>query len=389
MSAPLGAPGGSRPSALVLCPNLANNSLGRAMVLAELLEGHYDVRIAGHQFGPERWAPARDSHLAIERLAGRNWLGVLWHWRRNTRRLAADVLVASKPLPQVMVYAEWARRRGRTVVLDIDDDEIGLARRRGVFKRHLQGVLRFFSPRSYYHFLWAERLTRRFARITCASTLLQHRYGGTVIYHARRMGMLQGAPLQGSQEQDRARIAAAKSVLFLGTPRRHKGIDVLARAVARLADPDVLLAVVGCRSTHDVQQQLAAYLPAAQLLCVGQVPLESVAQWLQAATVVVIPQQREAVAEAQTPAKLFDAMCCGVALVTTRVGDIPLIVGDAALVIDDPEDDAALAQALARLLADPALLQLQRQALAQRFERDFSFAATAARMVACCSERVD
>lgn len=384
----MNAPAG-RPVAVVLCPNLANNSLGRAMVLAELLEQHYDVRIAGHQFGSGIWTPARTTHLVIERLAGRNWLGVLWHWRGNTQRLEADVLVASKTLPQVMIYAEWARRRQRNVVLDIDDDELGLARRRGVFKRHLQGVLRFFSPRSYYHLLWAERLTRRFKRITCASTLLQQRYGGTLIYHARRMSMLQGVLLEGSLEAARAKIAAAKSVLFLGTPRRHKGIDVLARAVARLQDPQLLLAVVGCRSTREVQDQLQAYLPAAQLLCIGQVPLETVAQWLKAAQVVVIPQQREAVAEAQTPAKLFDAMCCGVALVTTRVGDIPLIVGEAALVIDDPEDDAALAQALSQLLHDPALLHLEQQALAARFQQLYSFEATAARMVACCSERVN
>ena len=53
----------------------------------------------------------------------------------------------------------------------------------------------------------------------------------------------------------------------------------------------------------------------------------------------------------------FEAMAAGVPVVTARAGALPEAVGDAALLVD-PTDVDALADALGRVLDDPALRAL-------------------------------
>jgi Glycosyltransferase len=50
----------------------------------------------------------------------------------------------------------------------------------------------------------------------------------------------------------------------------------------------------------------------------------------------------------------LEAMACGAAVICSRAGSLPEVVGDAALLID-PDDPGALAAAIDRVLADTAL----------------------------------
>jgi glycosyltransferase involved in cell wall biosynthesis len=52
---------------------------------------------------------------------------------------------------------------------------------------------------------------------------------------------------------------------------------------------------------------------------------------------------------------VLEAMSCGAPVVISRRGSLPEIAGDAALVVDDPDDAGALAAAIERILADAAL----------------------------------
>jgi glycosyltransferase involved in cell wall biosynthesis len=51
---------------------------------------------------------------------------------------------------------------------------------------------------------------------------------------------------------------------------------------------------------------------------------------------------------------VLEAMRCGVPVVTTNVSSMPEVAGDAALLVS-PDDEIALAEAMTRLVADPAL----------------------------------
>ena len=80
---------------------------------------------------------------------------------------------------------------------------------------------------------------------------------------------------------------------------------------------------------------------------------------------------------------VLEAMAAGLAVVTTPVGAIPDAIQDGQTgLLVPPGDAAALAEALARLIADPALrrrLGLQARA---RFAADFSIDAYVLRLAA-------
>ncbi|MFN2433522.1 MAG: glycosyltransferase family 4 protein [Gemmatimonadota bacterium] len=78
------------------------------------------------------------------------------------------------------------------------------------------------------------------------------------------------------------------------------------------------------------------------------------------------------------PTSLLEAMAARCAIVTTRAGGCPEVVGDAALLVD-PGDVEGLRSALARLMAEPTLCDELGAAAARRVRELFDWHAVAAR----------
>jgi glycosyltransferase involved in cell wall biosynthesis len=130
----------------------------------------------------------------------------------------------------------------------------------------------------------------------------------------------------------------------LGRLTAQKGFDVLLRAVARLVTDGVALdVVIGGRGREEQWlRDAAAGLPVTFCGFVTDVPA-----FLAGLDVFCLSSRREAL-----PLVLLEAMATGLPCVVTDVGDVARAVGEDALVVP-PEDEAALAGALAALVADP------------------------------------
>jgi len=160
--------------------------------------------------------------------------------------------------------------------------------------------------------------------------------------------------------------------MFLGTPRGHKGVDDLVAAMEGLAG--ARLVIVGADPRGDVARRWAART---NVTVRGEIPFDEVPRYLAAADVVAVPQRATTDTLGQVPAKLFDAMAMGRAIVSTSVSMIPEILEGCGL-IAPPGDVAALRAMLGSLLADPARArELGRRARARCVER-YSFAAARA-----------
>jgi glycosyltransferase involved in cell wall biosynthesis len=143
--------------------------------------------------------------------------------------------------------------------------------------------------------------------------------------------------------------AGERLVLAVARLARQKGLDVLREAARRLP-PDVVVAVAG---EGPERERLG---PPLRLLGAR----DDVADLLAAADVVVLPSRWEG-----SPLAAHEALLAGRPLVATAVGGVPVLVGDAdpaPAVLVPAEDPVALADAIRRLLDDPA----ERAALAER-----------------------
>ena len=155
-----------------------------------------------------------------------------------------DVLVASKPRPTSFGLGLLARsRRRRPLVLDIDDWEVGFFSRSGPWGRAGR-ALNFANPNGLPWTWLVEKLVSRADAVTVASRFLQRRFGGTLLPHVRDTDAWDPARYDRAAARARLGVGASKVVMFLGTPRGHKGVDDLVEAVGTLG-PDVVLALVG------------------------------------------------------------------------------------------------------------------------------------------------
>jgi len=139
-------------------------------------------------------------------------------------------------------------------------------------------------------------------------------------------------------------------VVAVGRLHPQKGYDVLLDAVARWVTdprlrPEPLVAVAGDGPLHE---ELAARIAAEQLPVTLLGRRSDVADLLGAADVCVLPSVWEA-----RSLTAQEALRAGTPLVATAVGGIPELVGDAAELVP-AGDAAAFAEAVARVLTDPA-----------------------------------
>jgi glycogen(starch) synthase len=138
---------------------------------------------------------------------------------------------------------------------------------------------------------------------------------------------------------------------YLGRLARQKRPDLLLHAFARMAQPAHLV-VVGDGPDAARVRRLAARSPARdRIVRRGFVPHAQVPAVLASLDVLVLPSAYE-----ELGSVLIEAMAAGLPVVATRVGGIPEVVADGETGLLVPPGDApALAAAVDRLLADPAL----------------------------------
>lgn len=144
-------------------------------------------------------------------------------------------------------------------------------------------------------------------------------------------------------------------VVFAGILTRRKGVVDLIEASHLLLARGVShqLVIVGGRPDEGADEEdlvrLAATGPE---ILVGAVPHDQMATYLRDADIFCLPSWFEAM-----PLSILEALASGLPVVATRVGQIPSIIDDSVGCLVDPQEPAALADALEVLLTDPGLRQ--------------------------------
>lgn len=152
-------------------------------------------------------------------------------------------------------------------------------------------------------------------------------------------------PSWGGEGSDVVRVLAAGRLVH------QKGFDILLRAVARLADRGISLAILGDGPERGGLAALADRLGLARRVrFVGSTA--NPFAWMAATDVFVLSSRWEGF-----PNVLVEAMTCGAAVVATRCPGSPaeIVEHEEDGLLCDPEDPVGLSEQIARLVADAAL----------------------------------
>lgn len=308
-------------------------------------------------------------------------------------RRGSYLLPRASFLAQATARAALALRRGATILtrdLQLADLLLAIGARRVVYEAHaVEAVMytergRLYGTAEAPRAAKAERLGRREQRVwTRAAGFVTTTEGIRRSFEAAHGDRDRTAVIPNGCDvpEDRRFPGLARErpprIAYAGQLYPWKGVDVLVEAMAQV--PEARLVLLGGLEGEADLERVRALVQSRGLRerteMPGTRPQAEVARELGRAAVAVVPFLRTAMTEHHTsPIKAFEAMAAGRPLVAS---DLPssrefLRDGETALLVP-PGEPGALAGAIRRLLADPALAEgLARRAFeeAPRFSWD-------------------
>lgn len=386
---PPGRSGVDRRRVAVVTWEVSDNPFGRAHLLADMIGRDHAVEIVGPAFARPRqgvWAPHADSPLPVRSCAG----GAMREFLRAAQDLASsvrcDVVHASKTrFPGLLIALLVKHHRGCPVVLDIDDHEKAFfppeRAEPGNLERFLGGPVEdgdLDKPQGAFWTGVGEALAATFADRTVVNGRLSDHYGGLIVRHARDETVFRPNPGERRQVRRSAKLKDGdRVILFAGTPRRHKGLKRLLAALERLADPRLILIVVGTVHDRGFQRELEAF-KGARVRFLPDRLFSDLPSVLQMADGVCLLQDPDSVvSEFQTPAKLTDALALGVPVAMTPVQGVADLTQPGLMtpILDDAGLDAWLLS-----VADSKDPQDYRRRRLDVFESEFGYGVNRARI---------
>ena len=236
----------------------------------------------------------------------------------------------------------------------------------------MRSVRQLRDPNHSLYGNWLWRHLGRADALTVSTRELQRRFGGSYVPHARDTVCFDPARFDPDECRKRLGLAGFRVLLFPGTPRAHKGLEDLLEALEQLGRGELRLVIAGGRRTEYAEDLHVRWRR--WIVRLPRAPLHEMPGIVAAAHVVVVPQRDEPAARAQFPIKLTDAMAMAKPILTTSVGDLPEIVGEAGFVVE-PSRPRALAAMLERIFAEPGEARLQGELARRRCVERYSLPA--------------
>ena len=333
---------------------MGHNPYGRAYLLAEVLSRRYEVSLVGFQFprfGNAVWSPLRDAHIKPLVIPGCDFPDFQHSLARLVPRIDADVIIACKArLPALQLGLMLKATRNRPLLVDVDDYELAFFDNRAPLTD-----LTPVSPESLtvpFEESWtryAENLVRYADAVIVSNAALAARFGGVEVPHARDETRFD--PTRFKRTKARRRLGLRpwhRIVLFVGTPRPHKGLREVLAALKACGARNARLVVVGTPPDDGFASELQR-AGGRHLRMLPDQPFHALPELLAGADLVCLLQDPEnEISKYQLPAKVVDAAAMGIPILASRTPPLaPLI--DAGVV--EPVDKDTLADRMAHSLS--------------------------------------
>jgi hypothetical protein len=335
----------ARPKVSVLAWDVGHNPLGRAYVMAGVLGRKFDVDIWGAQFeryGSSVWAPLRDSEIPIHAFEGRPFPEHLAVMEDVASRIDADAVWVSKPrLPSYGLGALAKQMHNRPLVLDVDDHELSFFDEDTGLDPNDLRRMRKQELELPFERAWT-RLCETFInaadQITVSNAALEARFGGVIVTHARDERIFDPARYDRAETRRSLGVGdTERLLLFGGTPRVHKGIVEVLRALERLGDDRYRVMLFGTRELEALRPEIGDL--DRWVLALPYQQFSDLPRLVGAADLACVLQDpRHPVARYQLPAKVTDALAMSVPCLVRPVPPLRSLVDKGVLqVLQDGE----------------------------------------------------
>ncbi|RMF63259.1 MAG: glycosyltransferase, partial [Cyanobacteria bacterium J069] len=341
----------------------------RAFLLAQGLQKlGCGVEVVGFQFGEARYTEPPEG-IEVVAVPGTNYPEILGTARQVLAQLTGDLVYAVKPKPTSFGIGLLRRlQTRRPLLLDMDDWELSWHggdgwRYRPSPKQLARDLLKpngaLRSPDHPLYIRWLERAVPWADGLTVDTAFLQQRFGGVYLPNGKDTDLFDPARQDAIASRQRLGLSDYWVLMFPGAPRPHKGLEDLLMALDQLNHAPARLVIVGGNPYDNYDDRLRSQW-GKWIIPLPKTPLADMPAVLAAADVVVVPQRDTAIARAQFPLKLTDGMAMAKPVLSTRVGDIPAILGGTGY-LADPDSPPQLAAQLRHLLNHPEEARQQGQ----------------------------
>jgi len=349
----------------VLSHNLSSNAVLRAHRVALAAQQFAEVKLIGPAQSAAGLWPALPREPWIESVKEKRFPEFQESFLELIHKCDGDVLIAVKPHLASYGAALIAREvRGVPLILDHDDYDMAFSPRDLWVEKPTMADLQ--RPASAVYLSLFTKASGAADAITTASTALQKKFGGTLLPHGCVTELFD--PAKVDREAARKEFGfTGPTVLFPGTPRLHKGIKPLAKAVRKIKGAQL---AVFCRDEDLRESEWAEY----PILRLPLIPYSRMAEVLAAADVLAVPQLDTKPARYQMPMKVYDCMAMARPIVATSVSDLPRVLDGCGRIVS-PEDYRALREAIKEMLKHPDRAEKLGALARERCLRDYSMPA--------------
>jgi len=320
-----------------------NDGFIRASLLQKALSklGH-EVEIIGFLFGDQLYG-AIPADAKIYAVKGANYPAFFKSIGKILKLINGDIIYAIKPQPASFGIALLKKLYSKKpVILDIDDWELSwhggdewryhptlkqLAR--DLFKK--DGALTL--PNHPLYLQWMESLVSQANAVTVHTNFLQQRFGGISVPNGKDTCLFDPAQYNSEESRSRYGLSTYRVLMFPGAPRPYKGLEDVLLALDKINQPDLKLVIVGGSPYDNYDEQLRQKW-GRWIIKLPNYPADVMPDVVAAAHIIVVPQRDTPETRAQFPLKLTDGMAMAKPVLSTRVGDIPEILGETGYLVE-------------------------------------------------------
>ena len=335
----------------VLCFDISSNSFGRSWLLARALSKFYDVEILGPSRRGGIWAPMKHMEIPVKRFAWKRYPAFSQVKKDILEAIDGDVILASKLMPTSFgIGLQKKYFTGKPLIVDIDDWELGFFYHSGLLGR-VGRFLNFSNPNGLPYVWRMEQLVEHADVVSVSNRFLQNKFGGVLLPHCRDTSFLNPVNFNSDEIKEKIGLGSKKVLMFLGTPRPHKGTDDLLIALRQIDSPDLRVAIIGADNEQEFLKGVDKSVRE-RVIVFPKTSFDKLPEYLSAADILVIPQRRTSDSVGQMPAKLYDAMAMAKPILATRVSDIPEVLDNCGYLVE-PGEPSKLAEAIKHILSHP------------------------------------